>query len=1098
MKKILLGLLAITAISAVGAAAGCKKAETFPAVVVNGGFETGDLSGWTVEYGDAYDDDSVSSRKTFSYSADVDPQGYVIPVNQTGNWYLSGKGYDNKRPSSCTGAIRSEKFVLGGDGSISMKLAGGAPVTGRAETAPQKPAAEVCYVGVYRASDDKMIASQTNRYFAEDASNIDIADYENGTCYTDNFCKYTIDLSEYIGEELYIRVVDNDTGYYYGYLSVDDIRIGKDADAQPEGAYFTKTPADKIEERASEFDVINGGFETGNLYGWEVTDGRAFSHDGVNPDPYWWAEQIPYEREGDYHYGYYDPTATGRMRTVTFTLGGTGIITYKLGGCADNNTAYLRFMEEVQDGEDREILRVSNFAYKDMQFPNVQNGMRLINMTQYLVDFSDCLGIKMYIEAVDENASDNMAGCVVLDSVKTYHVTAPVFTDWYEVQRNNDEIIPQNEYQVKNGGFETGDLTDWTMEGSFGEVTSEITWWAEKLPYNAGGKYLFSGINNEAGTGTLTSSPFTVGGSGWMTFKFGGAPDPRFCWVALIDESGNEVAKYGNILFHNAGLGLINKGSNIYNMVTYRADLSEWMGQRLRIRIADYAIQNYGLVAVDSFVTYYGEGDINRFPANSFEAVNMLTLQGNAAENEFQVKNGSFELGTDDLGGWELNGNIGNISYDYLWWNEWYTFNKSGMYFFSGFSGNEGATGTLTSPAFTVGGSGMITYRLGGGMDNSLCYLEVVDADDAEKVYYRFANSKFTDKGGVYIGSPITEGCSGFGANMVLYKADLSKIKDKRVKLRLTDNATKDWGFLFADDFVTYYENAQSVPSEAVSATDVLPKPEFADVDVTLNFANRQSLSVTLNPKGAYRYYACTFTLVGETAGVSLSGNKLTVKPAEITENMNLEIPVTVKAEIISELTGERRTQTVKVSIKAINDKRLILNGGFETGDLTGWTYTVADGSSDFGRVENADYYWNNPENVFNKQGNYLFTGIETTAGNNQEAGRGTLRSSNFTLQQNGWISFMLGGAHNTHCGIRVRRAADNAVLAEFNNDGKGRDGAMDYYKYKFEGMQEDIECYIEIFDDSSGGWGLVVVDEICTYLTQEPEDAILIENCIA
>lgn len=1091
MKKIITGLLVISALCAVGAAAGCKQSEALPAVVVNGGFESGDLSGWTVEYGDAYDDGSVSSRKTFSYGADIDPQGYVIPVNQTGNWYLSGRGFDNKRPATCTGAIRSDNFVLGGDGIISMKLAGGAQVTARAETAPQKPAAEVCYVGIYRASDGKMIACQKNDYFAEDASNIDIADYENGTCYTDNFCKYTLDLSEYIGEELYIRVVDNDKGYYYGYLSVDDIRIGRDAEAQTAGAYFAKSAGSVTAERASENDIINGGFETGNLCGWEITAGLAFSDDGVNPDPYWWAEQIPYEREGDYHYGYYNPTATGRMCSAEFTVGGTGIITYKLGGCADNDTAYLRFMEVTADG-DREVLRVSNYAYRDMQFPNVPNGMRVINMNQYLVDFSDCLGKRMYIEVVDENSSDNMAGCVVLDSVITYHKTRPAFTDWFEVERDRSEVIPQSKYQILNGGFETGDLSGWEVSGNIGEVTSESVWGEHNLTYAKKGSYLFSGFKNEAGTGTLTSSAFEVGGSGVMTFRLGGAHDPRFCYISVLDGE-TEVARYGNLLFHDAGPDRVGKGTNLANLVSYRADLSQWKGRTLRLRIVDDGTSNSCYITADSFVTYYENNEVSRFPADTVEAVNLLACGSNAPESEYQIVNGSFETG--DLYGWTREGNIGDVSYDYIWWNEWYTFNKSGAFHFSGFNGAEGDRGTLTSSPFTVAGSGIITYRLGGGMDNSLCYMEVVDADDAQKVYYRFANEKFSTQGGVFIGSPITVGCSGFGANMVLYRADLSKIAGKRVKLRLVDNATKDWGLLFADDFVTYYGDAASVPKAAVAAADILPKPEFADGEITLNFAHSADGKVALAPKTHNAYCVYTFSLAQETAGISLDGDKLTVTPAEITEGMSVEYEAAVKVEILFTLTGEKRTQNFKITVRAVCDRRQILNGDFETGDLTGWTYEVAAGSGDFGRVESADYYWNNPANAFNKQGNYLFTGIETTAGTSQETGRGTLRSVNFVLQKDGWISFMLGGAHNARCGIRVRNADDGSILAEFNNEGSGHDGVMDRYKYQFSGMEGDTECYIEIFDDAEGGWGLVVVDDIRTYCEGEPENAALIEN---
>lgn len=1094
MKKIIIGLLAVTAAACACAVAGCKHKEALPSTVVNGGFETGDLSGWTVEYGDAYDDNSVSSRKTFSYSADVDPHGYVIPVNQTGNWYLSGKGYDNKRPSSCTGAIRSDNFVLGGDGNISMKLAGGSQAAARAETAGMKPSSEVCYVGIYRASDDRMIACQTNHYFAEDASNIDIADYENGTCYTDNFCKYNINLSQYIGEELYIRIVDNDTSYYYGYLSVDDIRIGKTAEAQAEGAYFAKS-ANAAAQEVSEYEVKNGGFETGNLDGWEVTEGLAFSDDGVNPDPYWWAEQIPYEREGNYHYGYYNPTATGRMRSSVFTVGGTGIVTYKLGGCADNNSAYLRFMEKVQGGEDREILRVSNFAFKDMQFPNIQNGLRLINMTQYLLDLSDCMGKKMYIEAVDANSSDNMAGCLVLDSVKTYHEKRPVFTDWFEVERDFSELIPESVYQIKNGGFETGDLYGWEITGDIGEVTSEKVWGAHNLTYARNGGFHFSGFKNEAGRGTLTSSPFTVGGSGWMTFRLGGAHDPRFCYISLMD-GGTEVARYSNLLFHDAGPDNVGRGTNLANMVSYRADLSEWLGRQLRIRIVDEGTSNSCYITADSFVTYYADGDIARFPADTKEAVNILKNE-NLPETAYQIKNGSFE-GDDGFGsldGWQLNGNIGGVTYDYIWWNEWYTFNKKGLNFFSGFAGNEADKGTLTSSAFTVGGSNIITYRLGGGMDSSKCYLEVIDADDGNKVYYRFGNEKFSTKGGIFTGLPVTVGCEGFGANMVLYKADLSKISGKRVKLRLTDNATADWGLLFADDFVTYYENAGSVPASASAATDILPKPYFSDKEVTLNFAHAGNNTVKLIPDGADAYYTHTFTLENAVGGVSLSGNVVTVNPASVVAGMSENYSVTVKAESVFTLTGEVVSRTFKLNIQAICDDRLIVNGNFETGDLTGWIYSVAQDSIDFGRVEGADFYWGNPENNFNKEGKYLFTGIETSAGTAQEEGMGTLRSVTFTLKQNAWISFMLGGAHNANCGIRIRSAADDGILAEFNNVGRGHDGVMDKYKYQFGGMDGDMQCYVEIFDNAKNGWGLVVADAICTYCPEEPEDAVLIES---
>ena len=46
---------------------------------------------------------------------------------------------------------------------------------------------------------------------------------------------------------------------------------------------------------------------------------------------------------------------------------------------------------------------------------------------------------------------------------------------------------------------------------------------------------------------------------------------------------------------------------------------------------------------------------------------------------------------------------------------------------------------------------------------------------------------------------------------MVEYKADLSEFMGRNVKIRIVDNATGDWGLLFCDNFVTYYENTSNI-----------------------------------------------------------------------------------------------------------------------------------------------------------------------------------------------------------------------------------------------------------------------------------------------
>ena len=825
MRKKYLFLLPILALSVSGCTNGSsnsKPVEPFIETIINGGFESSTLSGWTVEYGNAYDDDSVSSVTTFSY--DYDPDHNEIKIGQTGNWFLSGKGFDNSYSHGRIGAIKSNSFRLGGDGSIAVKLAGGASTRGKGTGAAIKGDSEICYFGVYRVSDDRMIAKQTNEYFIEHTEDyVDVKKYNVGVYSTDNFVDYELDLSEYIGEELYIRIVDCDKDVYYGYLSVDDIRIGGE-DSQETGEYYVKT-REYVEEAVapSEYEIANGDFECGSLAGWEVLEGLAFSNEGVNHEETWWNENIPYQREGNYHYGYYKPSATGRMRSTPFILGGSGYISFKLGGCRENHLTYLSIYKVVDESTSIEVARYSHRTYWDFQFPFVPNGMRLLNLIQYIADLREYIGDTLYIEVVDNNSSPDDLACITLDSICTYYPATPTFytEDHFEAYSMiNVETEIESEYQVKNGTFEKGSLENWTIVGGdFGEVTDSYTWWVEQLPYNKKGTYMFSGIGErEANTGYIQSEPFKVGGVGKMSFMFGGGKDPRLCYISLYDASNDEeLARYSNRFFHDIGLGLINKGSNLANMVQYVADISEFMDKDVYIRVNDFATNNWGLVTVDSFITYYP--DLNALPESYYDAINILPTD--EVVSEYQVYNGGFEKG--DLSGWEFSiggKEIGNVAYDEVWWNEWYDFNKSGTYFFSGWNEKEELTGSLTSSEFTIGGSGYISFKLGGGKHSDQCYVEIIDSTSGESLV-KFSNHMFNDymaRKYYYNGRPIDLSEDGvYMANMVQYVADLSEYIGSKVKIRIVDNATSDWGLLFADEFITYYENESDLPEGVVA-----------------------------------------------------------------------------------------------------------------------------------------------------------------------------------------------------------------------------------------------------------------------------------------
>ena len=185
-----------------------------------------------------------------------------------------------------------------------------------------------------------------------------------------------------------------------------------------------------------------------------------------------------------------------------------------------------------------------------------------------------------------------------------------------------------------------------------------------------------------------------------------------------------------------------------------------------------------------------------------------------------------------------------------------------------------------------------------------------------------------------------------------------------------------------------------------------------------------------------------------------------------------------------------------------------LVNGGFENG-LDGWTLH----GEQFAKVSSLDGYWS-ANNKYFKDGNNLFTGLEgqnNETDPNLETKRGVLRSSMFKLKAGGWVSFKLGAAKNITTGIRFVNARTGAVIGKFINTQfakiNGNEGQLIQYKYKFDEVTEDTLCYVEIFDEATGDWGLVAVDSIITDHESEPtfkpdtlynETAYLAENKVA
>jgi hypothetical protein len=147
--------------------------------IANGGFESGNLAGWTPVAGNWA---PVEGQLPGVISA-VSYWGEELPYNQGGDFHLDG--WNTGIPEPDGWALRSTNFVLGGSGFISLRMGGNA-------AAVHVYQADGTEIGLYRQT---RFADQNFPSLAAGGSWADM-----GT--------YVIDLSDYIGQELYIVLED--------------------------------------------------------------------------------------------------------------------------------------------------------------------------------------------------------------------------------------------------------------------------------------------------------------------------------------------------------------------------------------------------------------------------------------------------------------------------------------------------------------------------------------------------------------------------------------------------------------------------------------------------------------------------------------------------------------------------------------------------------------------------------------------------------------------------------------------------------------------------------------------------------------------------
>jgi len=287
-----------------------------------------------------------------------------------------------------------------------------------------------------------------------------------------------------------------------------------------------KEPENEVEAIYSPYQIPNGGFETGDLTGWKVfrlwkdeNGMAAFDSSLVHNGTYF--SSNPYGRDGNYQLGITSGSITwdqssermGYLRSSNFVLGGSGWISFKLGGGNADSFAYMS-VRKVSD--DTEVARFANKNYNNTTIATTQYGSSITNaeafLFQYYYDMTNVvsLGENLYILLCDTSAYD--WSILSADSFVTYIASAP--------SPNSDQtatnILPSiqgidtADNSIKNGYFNT-DLSDWAVSND------TATGW-----YYSSSHYAKSNQGGDASLGVLRSSAFIVTTNKYIRFDWAG------------------------------------------------------------------------------------------------------------------------------------------------------------------------------------------------------------------------------------------------------------------------------------------------------------------------------------------------------------------------------------------------------------------------------------------------------------------------------------------------------------------------------------------------------------------------------------------------
>jgi len=745
------------------------------------------------------------------------------------------------------------------------------------------------------------------------------------------------------------------------------------------------------EASAITHEIVNPGFETGNLDGWTVAEGEAPGR--VTSDVVYWHKD-PVNKAGEYHF-WGDDFKAGVLESTHFQLGGTGEINFLIGG---GNLADTQYVALVRESDGVELIKSTHTAFADTE-----------GYHRVVWDASAYLGEHVFIRIADKAAAGG----------------------WQHVNADDFHVYNTEQIDIVNAGFEEGNFNGWTTGGEAFTVSNEAAS-SEGQAYGHSGNYHASAGADDERSGTLTSSVFKLFGSGEIDFLIGGSNDLNGQYVELVREDSGET------VFKATG-----SGSDRYKRIVWNAEA--YLGKKLFIRIVDS-----------------GAGHVN---ADDFHVQNKN-------KGSYTMLNEDFER--NGLESWVADGDAFTVAEGNTAVIPGY---QRHVYAQSSIEG----VGSLTSSIFRLAGSGQVNFKLAG--DNEA---------DLYVALYRAGNN-------IELKRVASSGKNAFET----VEWDLSPYMDEQLYFKVVDQSTT--GRLYVDDF-NYY----------VSATILNPNFETGDLrgwqviegNAFDNVVTNEALyhgTKSFQKEGTYHLWGYQGGGDGrkgtlESAHFILEGDKHIAGDGRVTfligggnkpQELAVQLVQDSTGDVLFSATGHEDEKYIRADWDAtayageelffrivdksgsgfghmnVDDFRTVtpfvdmLNYGFETGDLTGWTQ---EGDAFKQAVSSAP--------GFGQEGAFHLYG--KAAGD--DSATGSLQSRNFELAGTGKVTFLIaGGQDQGKLYAALVRAGDGEILfrASGSDSDIYREVTWDAAAYVGELV------YVKIIDEKTEGpYGYISVDD--------------------